>query len=161
MPRGFAAPAARRFAALANLLLAGALLYLGGKIGLSARMSLVAVLLIGAFLGLALLSAAAGLGLWRGTVLGAFLTLVVQGTQLVQGETHTLTYTTSLPLSWVVGVANDGKPVSRAHWRPALEITPDDDPDRIWVGLNLPALAAIVIAAATLGRGRTEAHPKP
>lgn len=155
MTTRLASPGARRFAAVLNLLLAGALLYLGGKIGFSARLSLVVVLLVGAFVGLALLSAAAGLGLWRGTLLGAFLTLIVQGTQLVQAETRTLTYTTSLPVSWVVGVGTDGKPLSRARWRPALEITPDDDPDRTWVGLNLPALAAIVIAAATLGRGRT------
>jgi hypothetical protein len=142
----------RRIAAALNLLLAAALLYLAGKIGVSARFSLVVELLVGGFVALALLSAAAGIGLWRGTALGAFLTLIVQGTQLVQSQTQTLTYTSSLPVSLVVGIGSEGGFRSRGGWRPALEITPDDVQDHPWVGLNLPALAAMVIAASSIGR---------
>lgn len=159
MTPALASPTPHRIAAVLNLLLAAALLYLAGRIGLSARFSLVVVLLVGGFVALALLSAAAGIGLWRGTVLGAFLTLVVQGTQLVQAQTQTLTYTSNLPLSLVVGIGSDGEFRSRGGWRPALEITPDDDQDHPWVGLNLPALAAMVVAAGSI-RGRSPVHRK-
>ncbi len=150
---------ARGFAALLNALFAVALLFLGGRILLHARFSLVVVLLVGAFAALALLGAVAAVGIWRGSLLGAFLTLVVQGTQLIQSQSYTLTYTSSLPVSLVVGIGADGAPRARATWRPALEITPEDDQDRPWIGLDLPALAAIAIAAVTLGRTRRMSAP--
>lgn len=142
----------RRLAALLNLLLAGALLYLAARIGVRAHLSALIVLLLGAFAGLAILALLAARGLWRGTLLGAFLSLVVQGTQLVQGESHPLTYTASLPVSLVVGVTAEWAPHLAARGRPALEITPDDDPDLTWVGINLPALLVVGVAGRLLMR---------
>lgn len=142
----------RRLAALLNLLCAGALLYLALKIGLSARISALVLLLIGAFAGLSLLGFLAARGLWRGTLVGAFLSLVVQGTQLFQGESRPLTYTASLPVSLVVGMTAEWVPHLRATGRPALEITPDDDPDVTWAGINLPALLVVGVAGRLLMR---------
>lgn len=142
----------RRLAALLNLLLAGSLFYLGARIGMRANLSALVLLLIGAFVGLGILALFAARGLWRGTVLGAFLSLVVQGTQLVQGESRPLTYVTSLPVSLVVGVTAEWAPHLVARGRPALEITPDDDPGLTWVGLNLPALLVVGVAGSLLIR---------
>ncbi len=150
----------RRLAALLNLLLAGALFYLGARIGLRTNPSALVLLLVGAFAGLGILALFAARGLWRGTLLGAFLSLVVQGTQLVQGESHPLTYVASLPVSLVVGVTAEWAPHVEAHGRPALEITPDDDPSLTWVGLNLPALLVVGVAGALLIR-RPPRSPTP
>ena len=142
----------RRLAALLNLLLAGALLYLAARIGIRANLSALVLLLIGAFAGLAILALFAARGLWRGTLLGAFLSLVVQGTQLVQGESRPLTYMASLPVSLVVGITAEWAPHVVARGKPALEITPDDDPSLTWIGINLPALLVVGVAGRLLMR---------
>lgn len=149
----------RRAAALVNLLLAGALAFLAIRLVIMARFSTLLVVLVGSLLILGVLSAVAARGLWRGTLAGAFLSLVVQGTQLIQGETRPLTYTSSLPMALVVGLTGSGSPHLRATTRPRLEITPDDDPAVSWVGVNLPALLVVVVASGVLLGSRRPAPP--
>lgn len=142
----------RRAAALLNVLLAGALFYLGARIGIRAQASALVLVLVGAFASLGILALFAARGLWRGTLLGAFLSLVVQGTQLIQGESRPLTYMASLPVSLVVGMTAEWAPHVVARARPALEITPDDDPDLTWIGIDLPALLVVGVAGSLLIR---------
>jgi hypothetical protein len=140
----------RRLVALLNALTAGTLLFLAAKVLYAAGLSAVT---LGLACGLGILSALAAtgsVGIWRGTRAGALLTLIVQGSLLLQMETTTLTYLTSLPIAAVIGLGPDGHLHWLAAWRPALEITPDSYRPAPWVGINLPAMAAVVVAALAL-----------
>lgn len=140
----------RRLVAVLNALTAAALGFLAVRILLAAKPSIGILALAGGLALLGALAVVASIGIWRGTRLGAVLTLLIQGSQLLQLETTSLTYRTSLPIAWVVGLGADLHLHWLAAWRPGLEITPDNYRPLPWIGANLPALAAVIVAGLAL-----------
>lgn len=140
----------RRLVALLNGLSGGALLFLAGRVLVAAGPSTGPLLLAGILVVLGALGATAAVGMWRGSRLGAVLTLVIQGCHLVQLETTAFTYLTSLPVACVVGLRLDGHLYWLFTGHPAIEITPDSYRSAPWIGVNLPALAAVAVALVAL-----------
>jgi hypothetical protein len=151
----------RRLLAVWNALTAAALLFLAAKLLRAGEPSPVILALVGALGMVSALGTAASLGMWRGTRWGAILTLILQGSHLLQMETSPLTYLTSLPVALVLGLGVDGHLHGVADWRPALEVTPDSDRPEPWIGIDLLAMAALVVAARALRSRRDPGRPIP
>lgn len=101
-----------------------------------------------------LLVITAGVALWHGRRWGVVGSLLWQSLQVPHLITAPLTYTLALPVSVALGVGPDGRPHGAALPLLGLEITPDDFAPDPWVGLNVVALAAVVLLALALRRGR-------
>jgi hypothetical protein len=101
-----------------------------------------------------LLVIVAGIALWRGRTWGAVVSLAWQLLQVPHLATAPLTYYVALPASVAAGLGLDGRPHGTVIPLPGLEITPDDFAPDPWVGLNVVALAAVVVLLLALRRGR-------
>ncbi len=142
----------RRLLAAHNLLTSAGLLYLVGRVLRGAPTSPGARILSAVLLALALVGLVAAIGVWRGSRPGAWLTLALQCLQLPQLATGPLTYLVTLPFAAVVGCTASAGLHWHTAWRPGLEITPNGYQSVPWIGLNLWALLAVGLAAATLRR---------
>ncbi len=136
----------RRLVAIWNALTAAALVSLAAKVLLVAGVRPVALALAIPLATFAALAGLASLHLWRGARVGALLTLLVQVPHLAQFELPPLSWLTSLPVALSIGLDSDLHLHWVTRWRPALQITPDPDPVLYWAGVNLPVLAAVVVA---------------
>jgi hypothetical protein len=143
-------PVLSRLVAVLDALSAVAALALAARIIAKVGISVPAVALCAVLALFAAVCAVAAAGMWRATRVGALLTLLVQGLQLPQLETSPLTYLVHLSLAAVLGLGRDLHLHWSLAWRPRINITPDSGADSPWVGVNLIALVAVLVAAGTL-----------
>ena len=92
-----------------------------------------------------LLFITAGVLLWRGRPLGLWLSLAVQALQLPHIISGPFGFFFASPASVAVGLSGDFAPQISALWHPGMGFAIDSEVELTWIGVNLLALAAILI----------------
>jgi hypothetical protein len=88
---------------------------------------------------------AAGALLWRGGALGLWLSVAVQALQLPHIVTSPFGFLFGAPLSFAAGLNADAHLMTSALWHPGMGFSIDSEVPVAWIGLNLIALAALLL----------------